>query len=134
MIYAFTGFSQEGTYRVFSFELLPRSPGRGAFQVRADIADARRYRIPLQELPILCRGVLENRHETDTSHQATYSAADMLAHANARETAEENRKARRRFVPRRTTAVGAGQETDAAESGGRAGTRTPDLLRVKQAL
>jgi len=104
MIFAFTGFSQQGADRVFSFELLPRSPECSTFEVRADIAVARRYKISLQQLPILCRGVLENQPETARSHTATYSAADMLVYANARNAAEANRKARRPSPSRRTAA------------------------------
>jgi hypothetical protein len=95
MIFAFTGFSQQGSDRVFSFELLPRIAGNVAYQVTADVTLARKYHITLQELPILCRTILEGKIPTDGSHLVTYSAEDMLAHATARDAAEKNRKPRR---------------------------------------
>src|SRR5258708_27680949 len=104
MIFAFTGFSQDGTYRVFSFELLPRHEGGGTFLVKADLALARKYRIPLQELPLLCRALLENRQGDAPDHTIIYSASDMSLYANARLAADENRKLKRGVPPRRAIA------------------------------
>ncbi len=102
MTFAFTGFFQDGAYRVFSFEVLPRTPIAGTFWVRADMNLVRKHKIQMQELPLLCRAVLEN-HEGG-EHTVTYTASEMTLHANARASAEEIRKARKPQPPRRATA------------------------------
>ncbi|MEI9813637.1 MAG: hypothetical protein WDO18_13755 [Acidobacteriota bacterium] len=105
MTFAFTGFFQDGIYRVFAFETLPREQGLGKYWVKADLTLVRKHNIQVQELPLLCRAVLESRAEADGQHTVTYSAAEMTLHMNARASAEENRKGRRKPPPPRRVAA-----------------------------
>lgn len=59
MQFILRGFSQVVALRVFAFEGIAADRTRALFTVSADLALARRYRIRLQELPLLCRSVLE---------------------------------------------------------------------------
>lgn len=75
------GFSQVRGCRVFSFEGM--SPNRTGimFSVRADLAMSRRYGIHLQELPLLCRAVLERRHLGGEQRNYAYTEAEMRDYA-----------------------------------------------------
>jgi len=59
MQFVLTGFTQEVGFRVFAFARVEAGAIRIPFTVRADMALVRRYAIPMQELPLLCRGILE---------------------------------------------------------------------------
>jgi len=87
------GFRQVVDFRDFTFERVEADRTRSQFTVRADLALARRHQVPLQELPLLCREVLDRL-------QAGGAAGPAAAKA---------RKPARR--PRPTEAVGAGWRT-----------------------
>ena len=55
-----TGFTQEAGCRVFTYEVLSQDRVRTRFTVRADLALSRQFGIQLQELPLLCMGILEH--------------------------------------------------------------------------
>ena len=59
MVFTLTGFTNEGSLRRFTFELAGSGPPRTTVVVIADIALVRKYEIPLQELPLLCVGLLK---------------------------------------------------------------------------
>jgi len=63
MQFLLTGFREDLGFRVFAFQGVAADNTRSAFWVRADIALIRRYGIRVQELPLLCRGLLEIRIE-----------------------------------------------------------------------
>ena len=93
------GFRESTGYRVFEFEGLSPERTRSVFTVRADLAMSRRYGIRLQELPLLCRGVLDKRDEAAETRALTYSEQDMSLYkdaATAREEAAKHRKPPRR--------------------------------------
>ena len=56
--YVLTGFAQEEAYRVFKYERIGDDYSRTHFRVRADLALARNFGIPVQELPLLCKALL----------------------------------------------------------------------------
>jgi hypothetical protein len=107
MQFVLSGFTQEMEYRVFAFEGVVTGQLRVQFTVRADLALSRRYGIRLQDLPLLCRGVLEHRTlEAQTGHEQqqawTFTEDAMRTHqsnsAAARDLAAQNRKAPRRPI------------------------------------
>jgi hypothetical protein len=63
MQYILTGFSQDMGFRVFTFERIGDDRLRTKFTVKADLSLIRRYGIRLQELPLMCRGLLDRRDE-----------------------------------------------------------------------
>jgi hypothetical protein len=102
MQFILTGFSQDMGFRIFAFEGIGQDRTRTAFTVRTDIALTRRYGIHLQELPLLCRELLDRHDEGEEKRSFTYTEADMRLHANdraaAREAAAQKRKQPRRLA------------------------------------
>ena len=108
MQFILTGFRQDMGFRIFAFEGIGQDRTRTAFTVRTDIALTRRYGIHLQELPLLCRELLDRHDEGEVQRSFTYTEADMRLHANDRAAARDA-AAQRRKPPRRlaTDHVGA---------------------------
>jgi hypothetical protein len=102
------GFRQITDFRVFTFEHIATDHSRLVFTVGADLALARRHRIPLQELPLLCRSVLEQLPEGGDQRAFVFTEADMRLYADG--VAARAEAARQRKSPRRphTENVGAG--------------------------
>ena len=99
MQYILTGFTHDMGCRVFAFEAVGKDRVREQYSVRADLALIRKYGIPVQELPLLCRGVLERRDEDGDQQAFTYSETDMRRRADDRpavRAASANRKAPRK--------------------------------------
>ncbi len=97
------GFSEVTGCRIFAFECVAADRSRTDFTVKTDLALARRYGIRLQELPLLCKAILERKHEGEElgSHTLTYTEADMGLFADsaaARVEAAKNRKPARRPI------------------------------------
>jgi hypothetical protein len=82
MQYILTGFTHDMGFRVFAFEGIGEDRGRTDYKVRADLALIRRYGIRVQELPLLCRGILERRNEGEGQRTFTYTEADMRLNAD----------------------------------------------------
>jgi hypothetical protein len=101
MRYVLTGFTHDMGFRVFAFDGVADDRARSEYRVRTDLALTRRYGIRMQELPLLCRGILERRVE-DEEHAFTYSEADMRLHADvcaARDAEAKKKKAAFRKPP-----------------------------------
>ena len=82
--YILKGFTEATGFRVFAFEAVAPDRTRTAFTVRTDLALTRKYRIRLQELPLLCRAVLERSHEGEEATVAfTYTEDDMCLFAES---------------------------------------------------
>lgn len=80
MQFILTGFKQDREFRVFAFEGIAADRVRSQFTVRADLSLSRRYGIRLQELPLMCRAVLEHREEGDQENTMTFSEEAMRLH------------------------------------------------------
>jgi hypothetical protein len=116
MLFVLSGFNQEMGFRVFSFDGVAADRSRVPYTVKIDLALAQRYGIRLQELPLLCRGLLDRCHEEDAQQSFTYAEEDMCRYATAvsvREEAAKNRKPPRRPV---TSQAGAGWRNPAGLS------------------
>lgn len=96
------GFRQVTDFRVFTFERIAPGQPRLLVTVRADLSLARRYRIPLQELPMLCRTVLEQFHDGEDRRAFVFTEDGMRLHADA--VAQRAEAARLRKLPRRPPA------------------------------
>ncbi|MBN9657995.1 MAG: hypothetical protein J0H49_07440 [Acidobacteria bacterium] len=99
MQFVLTGFKETLGARVFQFEGVAADRSRTPYSVTTNLAMSRQYGIRLQELPLLCRSVLEQGYETTTNHAFTYAEADMSRYAEcaaARAEAAHRRKAPRR--------------------------------------
>ncbi|MGA2578603.1 MAG: hypothetical protein ABSH24_21525 [Bryobacteraceae bacterium] len=107
MQFILTGFTQDLGCRVFAFEGINVDRIRTPFTVRADLALIRRYGIQIQELPLLCRSVLERRDEASEAQTFTFTEDEMRTWATARATAKDE-AAQRRKPPRRHSTEGLG--------------------------
>jgi hypothetical protein len=121
MQFILTGFTQDTGFRVFAFEGVAIGQIRVAFTVRADLALSRRYGIAMQELPLLCRSLLDrqeesganqvenghNGHQSVANHALTFSEEEMRACADKR-TADRALAALKRKTPRRPIVENAG--------------------------
>ena len=108
MQFVLTGFSQASEFRTFAFEGIAADRKRTAFTVRTNLTLTRQYGIRLQELPLLCRAVLERRHEAQQQRAFTFAEEDMRLHADAaaaREAAARQRKPPRPPAPDRVGAA-----------------------------
>jgi hypothetical protein len=97
MQYILSGFTHEVGFRVFAFEAIGEDRVRTVYSVKADLALVRKYGIRMQELPLLCRAILEQRDTTNSQRMFTYTEAAMSLRANT--TAAE--AAHKRKPPRR---------------------------------
>lgn len=99
MQFILTGFTQDMAFRVFAFECVNADRTRTKYAVRADLGLARRYGIRVQELPLLCRAVLEKSGEAARNRTLTFTEDEMQL--RARDSALAREMATRK-KPRRT--------------------------------
>ena len=100
MQFVLAGFTQDTGFRVFAFEGVTADRLRTSFTVRADLALIRRYGIQVQDLPLLCRSLLERRDESAETHVFTFTEEEMRTCATER-TAARELAASKRKPPRR---------------------------------
>jgi hypothetical protein len=97
MHFILTGFTHDLGFRVFAFDRIGQDRARTKCTVKADLAVTRRYGIQIQELPLLCRNMLDRREEDGKIWTLTFSEDDIRVCANeraaARELAASKRKA-----------------------------------------
>jgi hypothetical protein len=102
MQFILTGFTQDAGFRVFAFEGIAADRSRTEFTVRTDLSLVRRYGIQMQDLPLLCRTVLEERSGTGEQQTYTFGEDRMRLHASNRAaalSAAQEKKLKRRLPP-----------------------------------
>ena len=82
MQFSFTGFRDDTGIRVFAFERIEPDRSCTRFTVRMDLARIRSYGILMQELPLLCRKLLEKRDDSGDERTLTYTEENMRVHAS----------------------------------------------------
>jgi hypothetical protein len=99
MQFTLTGFSQDAGFRVFAFEGLRADRSKTKFTVRTDLDLIRNYGIRVQELPLLCRALLERLDETGQERTWTFTEDEMRLHAagcaSAKDAAQRKKAARK---------------------------------------
>jgi hypothetical protein len=110
MNFLLTGFSSDMGFRVFEFEGVAADKSRIDFSVRADLELIKDFGIRLQELPLLCRRLLEDHDEAVQERLLTFTREHMRLHADLRAaeraaTQRRRPKYRRPFHPVQTAAV-----------------------------
>jgi hypothetical protein len=78
------GFTHENGFRVFSFQHQGDDRAQTRCTVRADLALIRAFGIPIQDLPLLCRGLLDRCEEGGEIQSLTFTEADMRGCATER--------------------------------------------------
>lgn len=99
MEFLLTGFTHEKDFRVFSFECIGTDRVWTKCTVRADLSVTRKYGIALQELPLLCRGLLDRR-EMAEAHPGGDNVSITFTEDEIR-TLSDERAAARAAIPRR---------------------------------
>ncbi|HWZ32016.1 MAG TPA: hypothetical protein VNX18_11810 [Bryobacteraceae bacterium] len=89
MQFVLTGFTHDMGFRVFAFERLAEDRTRTKCTVRADLALVRTYGIHIQELPLLCRALLDRREDGDKIPSLTFTEEEMRTCASERAAARE---------------------------------------------
>lgn len=111
MQFTLTGFTQDAGCRVFAYDGVGEDRIRVRYTVRADLALSRKYGIRLQELPLMCLGILERSNAIDeavtpdpalTSRSLTFTEEAMIRYADeivaARDAAALKRSTRKQPV------------------------------------
>lgn len=104
MQFILTGFTPDARGRVFAFQGISADQKKTEHTVTADLSVIRLYGILIQELPLLCRALLESRHEAGLDHRALIlTEEDMRVQADNRSAirAEVDRKKSLRKAPPR---------------------------------
>ena len=101
-------FRQVADFRVFTFERIAADYSRLPFTVRADLALARRHRIPLQELPLLCKVLLDELGKSGDKRTFVFTEVDMRLYADGVAERAEAAKPRKLSPRPHTENVGAG--------------------------
>ena len=105
MDFVLTGMGQDDNIRRYIFDAVSANRTRTQFSVRADLTLVRKYEIPLQELPLLCRHLLEEHSLTQESRTLTFTENDMISYvthrAAVKDAADQKRKAHKRPVSNR---------------------------------
>jgi hypothetical protein len=108
MQFVLKGFREATGFRIFVFDGIDADRSRAEYTVKTDLALTRRYGIRLQELPLLCRALLERQEAGEEKRSFTYSEIEMGEYASieaARAEAARKRKPPRR--PQNTERLGA---------------------------
>jgi hypothetical protein len=90
------GFTHDNGFRVFSFDRLGDDHVRIRCTVRADLGLIRAYGIQIQELPLLCRGLLDRCEEGAGIQSLIFAEGDMRDCANDRAAVREEAARKRR--------------------------------------
>jgi hypothetical protein len=102
MEYVFTGFRQDRNFRRYAFQAVAADRTRTDVSVSADVASILKHKIPLQELPLLCRRFLEGNVDGVTGNDLLFTEKDMLVYASDRAAAAELAASKRKsHVPPR---------------------------------
>ena len=96
MEFVLTGFRQFETVRQYYFDAVGEDRVRKQVAVDADLDLVRRYGIPVQDLPLLCRRLLDARAKAES---IIFTERDFVQYAKERAAAadasQERRRARR---------------------------------------
>lgn len=107
MQFVLTGFTPDSRFRIFGFQGIGDDRKRSEFTVTTDLSLIRSYGIMVQELPLLCRELLEQSSESGLdNHALTLTEDDMRIQRDHRaaDRAEADRKKSLRKTPSRRPA------------------------------
>jgi len=118
--FVLAGFSHDQNIRTYAFTAIAADRTHRMITVGADLDLIRKHRIPLQELPLLCRRLLEQSMETLTALTGgalMFTEQDMIGYADNRTAAADAAAQKRRAhpvpVPHRS-----GRQGDVAQEAG----------------
>ncbi|MEQ1886216.1 MAG: hypothetical protein ABL967_14215 [Bryobacteraceae bacterium] len=127
--FTLTGFTQQGVFRVFAFQSPGARSERAEFFVRADLSLIRKYAIALQDLPLLCRRLLQVPAAEAEPHMLTFTEEEMAAHARNAARIRIEAAARRRPPRKPTKETSGGTATNGSGGAGPTGSADYDTNR-----
>ena len=89
MQFVLTGFTHDMGFRVFTFDRVGEDRVRTPCSVKADLAVVRRYGIRIQELPLLCRGLLDRTEEGAEIRSLIFTEEAMKSFVDDRSAARD---------------------------------------------
>ena len=101
MEYILTSVEQSQNIRLYAFTEIDTSANRAPMTVAVDMSLLRKYAIPLQELPLLCRHYVQQRRGAGSDSNLTYGEPEMVLYSTRRaesERATQERKTNRKIV------------------------------------
>ncbi len=104
------GFSQTAAIRVYAFEGL-NDGRRTDYTVQVDLALLPGYGIQIQDLPLLCRELLQERAEAEEMGALAFTEPEMRALAEKRAIAREEAQRKRPARHPASTNPGSGWRT-----------------------
>ena len=107
MQFVLTGFTPDTGFRIFKFEGISDDRSRIEFTVRTDLALTRKYGIQMQDLPLLCRGLLDRLDENEPGRHFVFSEDEMRGRAEQR-VAEKDAADRKKAARKAPTNNGGG--------------------------
>ena len=96
MQFVLTGFTHDKGFRVFAFDRIGDDRVRTRCTVRADLSLIRNYGIHIQELPLLCRGLLDRSEDAVAQLALIFAEDQMQACATERAAARDSAASRKR--------------------------------------
>jgi len=108
MHFVLAGFTPETGFRIFKFEGIGDNRSRIEFTVRTDLALIRKYGIQMQDLPLLCRGLLDRLDENEARRHFVFGEEEMRGFAEQRAAEKEatDKKKAARKIPTNNGAGG----------------------------
>jgi len=97
--FRYVGFTEIQGSRVFTYQMVSVERGKIEVSVTTNLALARLHKISLQELPLMCQSLLEEKEGADTVNAYLLSEQDMRTHSQR--LAERAERARQGRQPKR---------------------------------
>ena len=115
MNYVLARFEQKLDIREFYFTGAVTARERQEYLVGVDLTKARKYGIPTQELPLLCKRFLEEKPSAEITRSMMFAETNMAEYATQRDAEQKQALLRRRgnFKPGKKTEEASEEEADA---------------------
>jgi hypothetical protein len=95
MEYVLTDVTQTGSIRRYGFAEIAKDVRRPGLSVEIDLDAVRRYKIPLQDLPLLCCNFLTEQRKAGSDGNLVYGESEMISHAAQQAEAAREAQLRR---------------------------------------
>ena len=99
MQFVLKGFSEEMGFRIFAFDGIAADRTHVKYTGKADLALTRNYGIRLQELPLLCRALLDGHQRAEDERAFTYTERTCASSTIAKRYVRTPRKKRNNTGP-----------------------------------
>lgn len=104
MSFVFRGFQQTNGQRTYTYDGVAADRSRSEFTVLVELAMLRRHKISLQELPLLCRAVLDSEAALPCEQRSYAFGEVQMCVQDAYAAAKAEAAQKRRKAPKRAPA------------------------------